>query len=149
MVIVNELITDLETAKKQIIELETKLITGPAGVAKRLNEIANLVHQANINWWLDIRTKEPIQRNVGELLMLTVSELAESMEGHRKGLMDDKLPHRPMFEVELADAIIRIFDLAAGMDLDLGGAFVEKMEYNAQRADHKHENRIKEGGKKY
>lgn len=88
-------------------------------------------------------------RNVGELLALSHSELSEALEGHRKNLKDDKLPHRKMLEVELADAIIRIFDISAGLGLDLGGAFVEKMEYNRTRKDHSLEERMKEGGKKY
>lgn len=90
-----------------------------------------------------------LERNTGEMLMLMVSELAEAMEGDRKNLMDDKLPHRPMIEVELADAVIRIFDFAAGKGLDLGGAFVEKMTYNEKRHDHTVEGRLAEGGKKY
>ena len=89
------------------------------------------------------------ERNTGELLMLCVSELAEAMEGHRKNLPDDKLPHRSMFEVELADCLIRIFDLAGARGLDLGGAFIEKMDYNARRLDHTHEQRKMPGGKKY
>ena len=99
--------------------------------------------------WLDLDTGQYVERNVGELLMLTVSELSEAMEGHRKGLMDDHLPHRKMFEVELADAIIRIFDMAGALNLDVAGAFREKMIYNLSRADHKPENRRLEGGKKY
>lgn len=71
------------------------------------------------------------------------------MEGDRKQLMDDKLSHRSMFEVELADAVIRIFDLAGSQGLDLGGAIVEKLAYNQQREDHKIENRKNDGGKKY
>ena len=135
-----------------------------------LNDYAAEVHQANQKWWRDIHTGEPLKRNVGELLMLTASELAEAaegspeynlllmevvkslsraMEGHRKDLMDDKLPHRKMFEVELADTVIRILDICGGMGLDLHGAYSEKMLYNAQRADHKHENRLAENGKKY
>jgi NTP pyrophosphatase (non-canonical NTP hydrolase) len=81
--------------------------------------------------------------------MLIVSEVAEAMEGHRKDLMDDKLPHRKMIEVELADTMIRIFDLAGAKGYDLGGAINDKMAYNAQRADHKIENRLKPGGKAY
>lgn len=115
-----------------------------------INQMCQEVHEANKKWWTDIYTGEyPINRNVGELLCLVHSEISEALEGHRKSLMDDKLPHRPMIEVELADAIIRIFDIAAGLNLDLGGAYVEKMAYNAQRADHKIENRKLEGGKKY
>lgn len=114
-----------------------------------LNEMAARVREANKQWWVSLDTGEPLQRNVGELLMLMVSELAEALEGHRKGLADDKLPERSMFEVELADCIIRILDTAGAMGLDIGGAFEEKMRYNAQRADHKPENRRLDGGKKY
>lgn len=117
--------------------------------ARAINQLSEQCHSANKTWWRDPGTGKPLFRNVGELLMLTVSELAEAMEGHRKGLQDDKLPHRQMFEVELADALIRIFDLAGGLGLDLGGAFREKMEYNAVRLDHRPEARLKKGGKKY
>lgn len=103
-------------------------------------------------WWDDLKTGRPVQDNpltFSNKLMLTVSELSEAMEGDRKALMDDKLPHREMREVELADAVIRIFDLAGAYGFDLGGAIEEKMAFNAQRADHKRENRVQDGGKAY
>lgn len=108
--------------------------------------------------------------NVGEKLMLCVSEIAEAgedspqynaalfelvkslsraMEGHRKQKMDDKLPHRDMLTVELADLLIRVFHLCGFLQLDIGGAFVEKMQYNLNRADHTLAARTAEGGKKY
>lgn len=86
---------------------------------------------------------------VAQKICLSHSELSEGMEGHRKDLPDDKLPHRKMIEVELADAVIRIADLAGALDLDLGGAIAEKMEFNSTRPDHKPENREKAGGKSY
>ncbi len=86
---------------------------------------------------------------VAEKLCLTHSEVSEGMEGHRKGLPDDKLTHRSMLEVELADAVIRIADLAGALDLDLGGAIAEKMAFNAVRPDHKKEARESAGGKSY
>lgn len=123
-----------------------------SGHVKELHPLRRLsirVHEANKKWWENPATGERIERNFGELMMLAVSELAEALEGDRKDLMDDKLPHRPMREVEIADCIIRLFDTAEGLGMDLAGAFEEKMAYNAIRADHKHETRLQPGGKKY
>lgn len=85
----------------------------------------------------------------GTQLMLMVSEIAEAMEGERKGLKDTHLTERPMVEVELADAIIRIADYCGKWGYDLGGAVVEKLEYNKTRADHRPEERAKQNGKKF
>ena len=82
-------------------------------------------------------------------LMLIVSEISEGMEGHRKGLMDDKLPHHTMLSVELADAVIRIFHLAGRLGVPIGEILVEKLVFNSIRADHKPAHRAAEGGKKY
>lgn len=113
--------------------------------------LVSICYQASVDagWHTNIDTGEPLDRNKGEMLMLIVSEISEAMEGERKGLMDDKLPHRLMAEVELADAIIRICDYAGRFGYDLSGAIMEKLEYNKHREDHKIENRQKEGGKKY
>ncbi len=114
-----------------------------------LNDYAAHCHAANDKWWRDINTGERITRNKGELLCLIHSEISEAMEGERKNLMDDKLPHRRMAEVELVDALIRIFDYAGGFGYDLQGAFEEKMAFNASREDHKHEARALADGKKW
>ena len=114
-----------------------------------LNDYATESHRANIKWWQDPSTGESIERNKGMLLMLIVSEIAEAMEGERKDLMDDKLPHRKMAEVELADALIRIFDYAGAYGYDLEGAYQEKTAFNANRYDHKHEIRTAQGGKQW
>jgi hypothetical protein len=102
-------------------------------------------------WWNqdDPNTSMANPLHFANKLCLIHSEISEAMEGDRRKLMDDKLPHRPMREVELADAVIRIFDLAGGYDLDLPGAIAEKLAFNAQRADHKPENRAAAGGKAY
>lgn len=100
-------------------------------------------------WWTDPVTGKKLAVDVPQKLMLIVSEVAEAMEGHRKNLMDDHLPHRKMIEVELADAAIRIFDLAGALELNLGMAISEKLAYNATRADHQPEARAAAGGKTY
>ena len=114
-----------------------------------LNDLAKECHEANQHWWRDPKTGERLQRNKGELLMLIVSEVAEAMEGERKNLMDDKLPHRRMAEVELADVLIRVFDYAGAYGMDLDGAVAEKRAFNATRADHKAEARLRANGKQW
>ena len=92
------------------------MVEYPGFVAAFLNALADKIHADNVaaGWWTDPRTGESIlpTRNVPEMLCLIHSEISEAMEGHRKKLMDDKLPHRPMLQVELVDAVIRILDLA-------------------------------------
>lgn len=114
-----------------------------------LNDLARACHEANQHWWHDPRTGKRLERNKGELLMLIVSEVSEAMEGERKGLMDDHLPHRRMAEVKLADVLIRVFDYAGAYGYDLDGAVAEKRAFNATRADHQVEARLAAQGKKW
>ena len=121
------------------------------GVTASLRRLQRIVHGLNrhAGWWTDLQTGQPKDRNDGELLMLMVSELAEGMEAVRKNLMDDKLPHRKMIEVELADCVIRILDYAGGRGLDLAGALMEKLAFNSVREDHTIAARSAADGKKF
>jgi NTP pyrophosphatase (non-canonical NTP hydrolase) len=109
-------------------------------------------------WWTDVKTGADLRgldadgltgRNVGELIALVHSELSEALEAFRKNKMDDHLPDRRGIEVELGDAVIRIFDLAGGLRLDLGGAIAEKLEFNKHRQDHTLAHRAGDDGKKF
>lgn len=122
-------------------------------IKHKINDVVDKCHQASVDagWWTD---KEGNHLTLNPMcfsnkLCLTHSELSEAMEADRKDLQDDKLPHRHGREVELADAVIRIFDLAAAYNMDLGGAIEEKMAFNAIRPDHKKEAREAAGGKAY
>ena len=101
-------------------------------------------------------------RNVGEMLMLVTSELGEAIEAHRKGRFADmedfsirgidrsctedfvndfEYDIKDTFEDEIADAVIRLLDLAAGLNINLERHISLKMQYNETRP-YKH-------GKKY
>lgn len=130
-------------------------------------ELQHVCHNASVaaGWWthhatgFDLRQVinepvGPVEQLLGgalvaQKLALCHSELSEGLEGRRKGKMDDHLPQYPMIAVELADCIIRAFDLGGALRFNLGEVIAAKLAYNAQRADHKPENRAKDGGKAY
>lgn len=147
-------------------DLIAEAVESPEFVAAFLNALAEKVYADNVKagWWHDLRTGESIlhSRNVPEMLMLIVSEVVEAMEGHCKGLSDDKLPNRPALQVELVDALIRILDLfgsrmaiersrqqAQQFKHGLGDIFEEKRAYNDSRPDHQLHARRAEGGKSF
>lgn len=114
-------------------------------------EVIDICHQRSVagGWWHDAETGEMKERNKGEMLCLIHSEVSEMMEGERKGINDDHLPHRSMAEVEGADVAIRLGDYMVGHGYDVVSAIYEKLEYNKTRADHNLLNRAKTGGKKF
>ena len=70
------------------------------------------------------------ERNVGEALMLVVTELAEAMEGYRQEDHDN-------FREEIADSFIRLFDFCGGMGIDIESEIARKVIINTGRP-HKH-----------
>jgi len=147
-----------EQNQKKNIQMTNELMENVRTV---LNTTSVKIHNDNVEagWWTpeekgwlkDIETNGP-NKKLGIMLVATKlslvhSEVSEALEGIRKGLNDDHLPERRMFDVELADTFIRLFDLAGAVNVDLGGCVVEKLFYNKQRQDHKKESRDGVGGK--
>lgn len=135
-----------------------------------INELSKQIHEnaKSKGFW----DKE---RNIGEMLMLVVSEVSEAMEADRENRYYDpetRYRHgkdlsvngsiwafdivdnddeawenwfrsevKNSFEDELADAVIRIMDMAYARGMDLEWHIKAKMRYNSMR-EHMH-------GKKY
>lgn len=120
---------------------------------KGLNEASTQIFQNNKakGFWDN-------ERNVGELLMLVTSELGEAMEAHRKNkfakpIQIDNLIEggytwedspisfashfqdeiKDTFEDEIADSVIRLLDLSAGLGIDLEKHILQKVKFNETR----------------
>ena len=89
--------------------------------AHTLNEMSRLCHKIAVlkGFWDE-------KRNIGEALMLIVTELSEAMEAYRK--QDEE-----NFKEELADAFIRLFDLCGGLKIDIQKEIDKKSEKNKNR----------------
>jgi len=88
---------------------------------RTLNELAELCHGIAVEkgFWDQ-------ERNIGEALMLIVTELAEAMEAHRH--QDDA-----NFKEELADTFIRLLDLCGGLKIDIEKEISKKSLHNKTR----------------
>lgn len=115
-----------------------------------LSKIAALIHQYNSEkgFWEDWEavhqdSPSPEKLRFQQLLLiekmdLAHGELSEALEALRDGDPQDRhLPQYKAFDVEIADALIRILDLIDVRRVDIAHVVAEKVMYNRNRP-HKH-----------
>lgn len=142
------------------IVIHKKDLPGPHAVLASADILGLACHGAayNAGWWHNPNTGDERTRDLGDrsgilemsaCLLNVVAEIAEAWEGVRKSNpRSEKIPQFSQAEEEIADAIIRLFDTGEAFNLDIAKAISAKMEYNANRKDHKPEERAKKEGKK-
>lgn len=140
---------------------EQELLTTSPVKINNLTEMSKEIFISNrkVGWWseedLNALARQSIAMKyskegsqlIASKLCLIHSEVSEALEGMRKGLMDDHLKDEEQLGVELADVVIRVLDLAGACKINIGHLVARKYAYNQERADHKMENRLANGGK--
>ncbi len=119
------------------------------------NEFKKINKQVNENYCLEkCKNRKEEQRNISELLMLTVSELGEACEALRNN-HTQKTPKKwqeeivlknrtseninnvwikDTFEDEIADTFIRLADLCGALNIDIEWQIRKKLDYNKSRS---------------
>lgn len=122
---------DLESWKREAHRLTAPIIDRE-GEGISIMQFIDAAHTTAVSkGWHDTT------RSFGEVCALLHSEISEAFEEHRKG----GHPTRVRWEqgkpegiaIELADLVIRVFDLCGAEGIDLEKAIATKMEYNLSR----------------
>jgi len=104
--------------------------------SKAITELAERIHGDNVLKGFyddDPEDYKYFKPYVGMKLALVHSEVSEALEAFRKDAKDDHLPEIDGVAVEIADAAIRLLDLAAYLGYDIGTIIEKKLEYNRNR----------------
>jgi NTP pyrophosphatase (non-canonical NTP hydrolase) len=116
-----------------------------------LNQFCRQIHEAN-----KLKGFDESKENIGQSLMLIVSELSEALEAHRKSNFADKKKFDEMmmsgvvyehyfenafkdsikdtFDDEIADTVIRCFSLCGALKIDIDWHIEQKLKYNETRS---------------
>jgi NTP pyrophosphatase (non-canonical NTP hydrolase) len=85
-------------------------------------------------------------RTFGDRLSLIHSEVSEALEDYRNGYLPNQVFYTQSGKpcgvpIELADVLIRIFDMCGELDIDLEAALKIKSDYNRTRP-HRHGGKV-------
>jgi len=110
-----------------------------------IRKLSKEIHQnaREKGWWPE---GDDDVNNIPEKLALIHSEISESLEEYRDNMLQAGIYFsgngKPEgFGIELADAVIRIFDLAEYLQIDIQECIEVKMDYNKTRP-------LRHGGKR-
>lgn len=127
-------------------------------MSKSINQLVREAHENAVEkgWWDE-------DRSFGEIIALIHSEASEALEDYRNGRKPTEVWYERKVDwsnttwienaqitpewkpcgipSELADVVIRIFDMCGRYGIDLEKAIEEKMAYNATRP-HKHGGKV-------
>lgn len=98
----------------------------------QINELVKVAHDNAVakGWWQE-------DHGFGEIIALIHSEASEALEDYRNGHGMTEIYYegnKPCgIPTELADVVIRIFNVCGRYGIDLESAIIEKMTYNATR----------------
>jgi len=89
-----------------------------------LKKLIEECHKIAVNkgWWEN-------HRDFSTIVMLVVTELSEAVQEDRK--KDDDRYEKT--QTEIADALIRLFDLCGAYFIDIEQVILDKMEFNRNR----------------
>lgn len=93
-----------------------------------LNHLAQMIIEINRKNGWNVATPDDweTENKIPAVLALIHSEVSEALEAFRHNDKDN-------FAEELADTLIRVLDLAAGLDIDIDTAVMLKLEKNKRR----------------
>jgi len=100
--------------------------------------LCSVVHKSAYSkgfWNPDISCNKPDTQECAVKAALIHGEVSEFVEAIRMPQMlpDKHLKNRMNYEVELADIVIRVMDLAEALRVDLASVILEKIQFNKSR----------------
>lgn len=100
-----------------------------------INKLSSLCYSSAYRngFWFESETIRHDKYYLCTKLALVAAEVSEAIETIRYFGKVHVPPGISEFSMELADIVIRVFDIAGALDIDLGDSIIGKMRKNAQR----------------